>query len=197
MKPVQASILICLFALFSISSDLFSQSGASQKTDTLKREVIVDGKRFRCFNNYVTGGGGGGYNSRIPPLQFAGGLDYNFHLNIHYFQAGLFLSGDAFRNYNNTQFHLCYGRRKENELYHFAYFGGMSFSNFYRRTGFTYSKSPESSVGAYACAQLIKKITYDVGIGFSLFGDINFTQAFAGARIDLYFSGAYRGKTGE
>jgi hypothetical protein len=48
--------------------------------------------------------------------------------------------------------------------------------------------------GLYFQTEIIKKIKYDVGIGFSLFGDFNQEQSIMGLRGVLYFSGAYLGK---
>ncbi|MDQ3047702.1 MAG: hypothetical protein M3R27_09160, partial [Bacteroidota bacterium] len=48
--------------------------------------------------------------------------------------------------------------------------------------------------GIYLQAEAVKKITYDVGIGASIFADWNQEQSIIGAKIILYFSGAYRGK---
>jgi hypothetical protein len=48
--------------------------------------------------------------------------------------------------------------------------------------------------GIYIEGQVIKKLTYDVGIGLSVFADYNQQQGIAGGRLIIYFSGAYQGK---
>lgn len=141
---------------------------------------------------------GGGFltSSLREDVQKNIGFDFHFHIRRQYFQAGLLMSGVEFMSNNNIQAHLGYGLRKENSFAHFAAFGGISY--------YTGVKAFEDSilgviplyyqgVGAYISAQAIKKITYDVGIGVEVFGELSKTQNMAGVKFILYFSGAYKG----
>jgi hypothetical protein len=186
-------LLVLLIALCSLSPAI-----AQEKKDApdLKQEVVIGGKRFKVYNNWLSGGGGAGYNTQVPQLQFIGDVNFNFHIKGNYFQTGLILSGDAFGNYNNTVYHAGYGKRKENEKYNFAAFGGISYTRGYRKIDReTYNiDKPYKVPGLYIDAQAIRKVSYDVGIGIALTADVNSVRTLAGVVGTLYFSGAYKGK---
>lgn len=159
---------------------------------------VVDNKKFQYYNNWLTIGGGGQQNlSYKRELGFAGGLDFNFHIKKNYFQAGTLLSGERFGSYNNYQLHLGYGKRFEDKDYHFAAFLGVSYSSGNQVTLIDttkYIKRTFNQPGLYIQGEVVKKITYDVGMGASLFIDWNQEQSMIGLRFILYFSGAYTGK---
>lgn len=166
-----------------------------KKPVNLKQEVVINKKRFRIYNNWIEGGAGYCYNSINPKIQFMLGADYNFHISDQYFQAGFFLSGDRFGNYNNyNMVHLCYGRRKENAKMNLAFFGGLSYSTGYQYMNGTFETNTYHHPGIYLSAHYIHKLFYDIGIGPSAFIDINALQTTGGVRINLFFSGAYRGE---
>lgn len=185
--------LVIILALF-FQLPLFSQK------DTLpynrKEEIIYDSKRYRKYNNYLTFGMGKGYSDVRRLDQSYINVDYQFHLQRQYFQAGLYMSGDDFLRNNNIQGHLCYGYRHEREKYNLAGFIGPSYSYFV--TGKTDTAGYTSPVinnimGGYLCLQAVYKIKYDVGIGVEIFTDISPLQKTVGGRIIIFFSGAYRG----
>lgn len=170
---------------------------------TKKRKTPVDStfilndKRLKYYNSWVTGGAGVQQNLKYTKRKvgFAGGLDFNFHIKQQYFQLGTIITGEKFGFYDNYQFHLGYGKRYEDKDFHASGFVGISYSTGYGKidsTG-TYER-PFKAPGIYIEGQFVKKISYDVGIGVSIFADYNQEQAIAGARLILYFSGAYKGK---
>lgn len=146
------------------------------------------------------------------------GINYHFHIERQYFQMGLMMSGEEFLSNNQVQGHFGYGWRKENGKINFAVFGGVTYLNgVIGRTDTVGNPFPEyySGAGLYASAQIITKLSYDIGIGLEAFvesdkiaqvpssynwlrgapvfrksGDL---QQIAGFRIILFFSGAYRG----
>lgn len=171
----------------------------SKKTNDFPDSIfVVDNKKFQYYNNWLTIGGGGQQNlSYKRELGFAGGLDFNFHIKKNYFQAGILLSGERFGSYNNYQLHLGYGKRFEDKDYHFAAFLGVSYSTGNQVTlidSTKYIKRTFNQPGLYIQGEVVKKITYDVGMGASLFIDWNQEQSMIGLRFILYFSGAYTGK---
>jgi len=176
-----------------------SKPGAKQKkkntpTDSM---FVYKNKKIKYYNNWITGGAGIQQNLNYKlPLGFAGGLDFNFHVKQHYFQLGTVITGEKFGFYNNFQLHAGYGKRHEDASYHFAGFVGISYSMGYSKVDSIYS-NPYSKPGIYIQGEVIKKITYDVGIGVTLFADFNQEQSIIGARAILYFSGAYKGKKDE
>ena len=104
------------------------------------------------------------------------------------------ITGESFGFYDNYEFHAGYGKRFEDKDIHFSGFAGISFSTGYGKVGDTVYVRPYSQPGLYAQLEAVKKLTYDVGAGVSLFVDWNQEQAIFGARFIVYFSGAYRGK---
>lgn len=172
----------------------------AQKKDTIpfnrKEEIVYDDKRYRKYNNYLSFGMGKGISDIRRLDQNFINVDYQFHLQREYFQAGLFMSGDDFLRNNNIQGHICYGIRREGNKYNFAGFIGPSYSYFV--TGKTDTAGVTTPVinnilGGYLSLQGIYKIKYDVGIGLELFADVSTLQRMAGVRVILFFSGAYRG----
>lgn len=173
---------------------LFAQGTKDNAQDN---EIIFDNKRYRKYNNWINAGSGPAYNSEIPKTQFSLAANYSFHLKKEYFQAGVLLTGDDFGNYNNVQFHGCYGKRKETQKYNFAIFIGPSYTSGYEFKDSLYSSTVFKSPGLYAEAQFTGKIKYDVGAGPTLFVDVNFVRTIVGIRLDLYFSGAYKGNASD
>lgn len=169
-----------------------------KKSKPLDSTFVVDNKKFQYYNNWLSFGGGVQQNLTYKrELGFAGGVDLNFHIKHNYFQAGALITGKRFAHYNNYQLHFGYARRYEDKDFHFAAAMGISYS-----TGFqvepidsvkTYNRY-YNQPGLYIQGELIKKITYDVGIGACLFADWNKEQSMMGLRFTLYFSGAYTGK---
>lgn len=174
----------------------FAQQDTSKPAYNPKEEVLYDGKRYRVHNNWLSFGGGWAVNTHREKDQKVLALDYNFHIKTHQFQAGAFMSGNNFTPGNNYNFHIGYGLRQEKIKYNFAAFGGISTSYFYRPLEDSVNHNVSrlyNELGGYVCVQLVYKIKYDVGAGLEVFADYNQVQSIVGARIILYFSGAYRG----
>lgn len=170
-------------------------SGHAQK-DSLyngKKEIIVDGKRFRVYNSYLNIGAGKGINSIIPFTQTNLNVDFHFHIHQYFFQLGTFLSGDRFLSFNAYNAHLCYGYRKEKLNHNIFFSAGPSYSWGYPFSNGIYHSNVYYVYGGYAEAQYVFKPAFDLGIGLSAFGDINIQQAIYGLRGVVFFSGAYRG----
>jgi hypothetical protein len=168
------------------------------KKKTLDSNFVINNNKFKYYNNWLTFGGGKQQNLTYKrDLGFVGGLDFNFHIKQHYFQSGVMISGESFGFYNNYQLHLGYGKRFEDKDYHFAAFAGVSFSTGAQINyidSIRYTRKPYSQPGLYIQGEVVKKITYDVGAGASLFADWNNEQSMIGLRFILYFSGTYKGK---
>lgn len=184
-----------VFLLVFAASFAFPAIGQEKKElPDLDQEIVINKKRFKVYNNWLSGGGGAAYSTQIPQMQFLGQLDYNFHLKQNYFQLGLALAGDEFGSYNNYNFHAGYGKRIENARINFSVFGGLSYTQGYLKEGKTYRSEPYKEPGLYINSQLIKKITYDVGIGVGAFADYNSKRLLGGLTGVIYFSGAYKGR---
>jgi hypothetical protein len=86
------------------------------------------------------------------------------------------------------------GIRLEDKDFHAAIFAGISYSKGYKRIDDSIFSKQFNVPGIYVQGELVKKITYDVGVGGSLYVDWNKQQTLFGARFICYFSGSYKGK---
>jgi hypothetical protein len=183
---------LCLF-LFSIVSFYSQPKGDFDR----KKEITYDGKRYRVFNNYLTAGGGTCYNSYIQNTNLNIGVDFNYHIRQVYFQSGIFLAGPQFGNYSHLQLHTAVGKRFELNKFNMAGYLGPSMSFINRPIIDTALNQIRSRIlqplGFHAAVQFTYKFKYDVGIGVSLFSDINKDQSVYGVRLELFFSGAFLG----
>ena len=162
-----------------------------------KAEIVYDGKRYRIYNSYLTFGVGKAFADIRTKDQNCVNVDFQFHLTKQYFQTGFFMSGDELLKNTNISGHVCYGYRYEKALFNLAGFVGPSYSYFVTGVADTsglFKVTKHDAIGGYICLQGVYKIKYDVGIGLELFADISSEQKIAGARIILFFSGAYRGE---
>ena len=178
--------------LFLVIATLSSIAQTEPDKSDLKREIVINNEKFRVYNNWVNLGAGVAKITNLDGQWFTGGIGYNFHIKAHYFQFGMDVEGEHFGSYVNTGFHLCYGDRKETKKFNLSYFAGISYTQGYKQVDSTFKffRAP----GLYVCAQFIKNLKYDLGLGPGVFADINQTRAVFGIRLDLYFSSAYRGK---
>ncbi|MGZ3884414.1 MAG: hypothetical protein ACXVPQ_04265 [Bacteroidia bacterium] len=197
-----------IFLVFSLQYGLAQSDSLRTKNDSLrpkkdtahynrKAEIIYDSKRYRIYNNYLTFGGGPMYSSVRTTDQKNIGVDFQFHLQKQYFQAGVFLSGDDFGNNKNTQGHLGIGLRYEQNKFNLAAFLGPSYSIFVTEdpdtTGGVHNYEVHNAIGGYISVQAVYKIKYDVGLGGELFADYSPLQTVIGCKVIIFFSGAYRG----
>ncbi len=188
------NFLVILLILSSFKS--FSQRDTS-KYDRLE-EIIDNDKRYALHNNYLQAGAGfGGSTIRKGEQSFIG-IDYVFHIKRQHFQLGFLMSGDKFLSNNNLSGHFGYCYRIENENRNIAFTLGIAQNKGAIAAHIdgqdTIAELQYRNTGAYLSASYIKKITYDIGIGIELFGELNQTQQFFGIKGVLFFSGAYRGK---
>lgn len=165
-----------------------------------RKEIRLDGKKYRIYNNYVTFGVGKAYNSAWKQLLLATAADFNFHIRKTHFQLGGFLQGQNFYTRQQVQLHLAAGYRKESYQYFWAAYGGVSYSEGYYPLTLKTAGGKDTLTyplmrvpGLHAAVQLFYKLRFDYGVGLTLFGDVNERQTTAGARVELFFSGAYRG----
>ncbi len=160
-----------------------------------KKEIVLQNKRYRIYNNYLTAGAGQCFNSGWKEIDLCTAFDFNFHAQKKYFQVGGTLVGPALWNNNCIQLHAGWGYRYERCNYQLAAYGGLSYSNGYylQQTDTNIYKVKMNTVGAYAALQYFYKFKFDYGIGLSAFFDINAKQTLTGIKLELFFSGAYRG----
>jgi hypothetical protein len=185
------------FSLALVAVFVSPASAQGNKDYDRKKEIVIEGNRYRIYNNYLTIGAGYGVNSYTRDYQFNLGGDFNFHIMKQNFQMGGFLAGQSFGNYNNIQGHFAYGKRFEQKDFNLAGYFGISYSSMNRSfeddtlgVVFRYIQRP----GFHACVQGTYKFKYDLGIGLAVFADVNNAQRVYGLRLELFLSGAYKGK---
>ena len=157
-----------------------------------KEEIIHDGKLYRVHNNYLSFGAGMLSSSIRDKTQRTIGVDFHFPIQKAHFQVGVGMSGETFTSNNTVEGHLCYGLRKETTRTNIAGFIGPSLY-----TGVKADAAGDplfyEGVGLYVCFQVVAKLTYDIGIGAELFGEVNYDQNMVGLKVIAFFSGSYRG----
>jgi hypothetical protein len=197
MKTLR-TIGLFLFFVVCCPKISFGQDTAIYKMrENFKREIIIDYKRFRVYNNWFSGGGGLALNTANPYPQLAIAVNYNFHITRHYFRIGGMMSGDNFGLWNNYQLHAAWiPYRKETEKYNLAFMAGPSYATGYKfvMPPHIYDNlNPYTEWGGYAEVQYIHKIFYDVGVGGAFFLNVNAKNSIIGLRADIYLSGAFKG----
>ncbi|MFI5141023.1 MAG: hypothetical protein ACHQII_01595, partial [Bacteroidia bacterium] len=160
-----------------------------------KTEIVLQNKRYRIYNNYLSAGVGKCYNSGWQEVDLCTSFDFNFHAHKKYFQIGGNLVGPALWNNNCIQLHAGWGYRLERCNYQLAAYGGISFSDGYylQINNIDTFKVRLNTVGVYAALQAFYKIKFDYGIGLSTFFDVNTKQTLVGIKLEFFFSGAYKG----
>ena len=186
-------LLLFLFPFLS-----FSQTNLStEKGGDLKKQIVIDKDKFKLYNNWLSIGAGMAKNTGLEKPTGVLAMDYNFHIRTSYFQAGFSHSGVNSPIANdpvNNQIHICYGDRKETNNFNLSYFAGFSLTKGYGQTGAVYENKPFVAAGLYITAEYIQKIFYDIGFGPGVFADINGKRFIFGVCLDLFLSGAYKGK---
>ncbi|MCU0432450.1 MAG: hypothetical protein MUC87_03220 [Bacteroidia bacterium] len=189
-------VIRLLFAAAMLLAPALSLFAQNDTVYNAKKEVVFKDKRFRVYNNWISAGAGPAWHSDNPRTQLAFGLNFNFHLKQYYFRVGGMFSGDRFGNWNNYHGHLGYiFKRRENEKMNRSYLAGISYSTGYRfiYAGHYDGQNPYRKAGLYLEYQYIRKLNYDFGVGTAFFADINDLNQIIGVRVDVFFSGAYRG----
>jgi hypothetical protein len=188
------TFFICLLSiLFIFSKNSFSQT-ATEKRDENQRERTINGDRFRVVNNYVNLGIGIGQKFTSPSkFSFPVAAGYNFRVKNIYLQTGFMRSempviwGTYTDNFIND-LHLGICNRRENKKINISYIAGPSLA-FGLRNNVRFSH-----LGFYAEAHIIRKLFYDVGIGFCPFFSYNVKYPIGGIRLEFFFSSSYQGK---
>ena len=160
-----------------------------------KREIVLENKRYRIYNNYLSVGYGRCYNSGWKAINVCTSFDYNFHVKKLCFQSGGMLVGPDVWSNTCIQFHMGWGYRMERCNYQLAAYGGLSFSDGYylQKTDTSTYSVKMNTIGVYVALQAYYKVKFDYGIGLSTFFDANPKQMLAGIKLELFFSGAYKG----
>lgn len=187
-------ILLFLFLLIVVSGELLAQF-------TREDTVIVD-KIYRPYSNYLLLSVGKSYNLKQIEMETSGEVGFVFRIVDQFFQAGYHISSDQFflnRSYQKlNDIFVMYGFRKESTKRNMDIFLGISYAY-----GSTYSLTDSigkkwykgfSVPGIRISADYEWKFLYDIGIGLNGYAEWNSYYPIVGLKINVYFSGAFRGE---
>lgn len=201
--------------LFTVSSLAVKAQHFRFNRPTIE-DTVIGNKIYRQFANYLLISYGVGFNFRQHNSEQAGSFFYTFRLKKQPFRVGYsvvsryFVLSRTLQKINDLVFAV--GKRVETPQANFSLFAGLSYS--YGTYFFYHEPSMDVDFyrayrkpGIYLELELTKKIFYDIGIGASLFGtfnngyaeyfkEVNHFYGAVGMKVNLYFSGAYRGEIG-
>jgi hypothetical protein len=200
------SALIVMLSAFSLFSDAHAQKppvrtqGKKQPKekawpDTLPSEMTFGNHIFRTNYNWVSlGMGFSGHRLNATDGNIS--VSYSFHVRKKYFTAGLMraleLRGFFPSSYDRALYavHAGMGAKKERPGWMMSAFAGPSYGAFYTES----NKNTQTFLGLRLEGQIIRKPIFDMGIGLSMYADINTRYSTAGMRIAFILSNAYKGK---
>lgn len=165
-------------------------------------EFIHNNRIYKPGCNFFTIESGAGFNPSLNTIESSSALSYSFRVNNTYIRIGYHSSGNKFftqRSYQklNDIFGI-FGYRTENMKYNFSVFGGPSYAYGakYHHTDSLGMKWYKvfGNIGLFACASLSYKFLYDIGAGLSVFCSYNKDYMVAGLKINIFFSGAFKGQ---
>lgn len=195
-------IIFFIFFLSTRSSELVAQKKDNIPIDpldtlgyNLPEELIIGNNIYKTKYHYLviglgfSGNGIKKYDSNI-------GIDYHLNIKNRYYQIGVMrtkeLKGLFPANYIRVfnDFHFSMGKKIENVK--MAYFGYAGPSIIYGKNH--YSEEAYVTIGVQGQLQCIYKHFFDVGMGLTLYGNINFRYSSAGIRLNIFFSNAFKRK---
>lgn len=183
---------------------VFSNNASAQQ-DSTNEEFIIGNKIYKGGSSWLKISQGMGYHFWLGQVEYNTTIAYSFRIKKLYFQFGYHVSSDKFFTKPSLQklndIYGCIGKRKEQKKYNLAYFIGLSYaygatldhrewnngviSNWYR--GF-------AKPGLLGTIDYTYKLSYDIGIGLSLYGSVNPYYNVLGVQLHFYLSGAYKGQ---
>lgn len=201
-------IWILLPLSFLISFTAFGQEKEKKKhtsegADTTivlsKGRIVYKNRIYRQNASYLTMAYGAGFGFESKKIEQNMTLSYQYFIKKIGLQLGYHSSSDTKIWWRSDQklndLFLGIGKRWESSRYNFSVFGGPSYAyGSYPVTVDTMAKLYPlrfKELGFHAEAQATYKISYDLGIGLSLYGSVNAHYSVAGAQIHLFFSTAY------
>jgi hypothetical protein len=190
-------IMLAPLFLFAQEDELPAPPARIKKKEKEKEELIeIKGNLYKVHANYLNFGPGISYLIKQDIRAVCIGAGYNFRFKKKYYKVG-FQRTDNISFFGTspiyfTDFHLATGKRIPSKRFNLSYFYGGSFYSFNDNT---LKEDPvKRGIGLYGEASAFVKPLYDIGIGLTGFTNLNLHAPVFGVRVELYFSGAYRGK---
>lgn len=187
---------LILLILFIFAGGIARAQFPVPKTE--QTHIFYKGKRYKVKSNWLTIGAGKTSDFGVAKEMISAAIDYNFYWKKGLWKFGYYRNGNLSYYQNSVlhvnDLHVAYGFRNQTTRRNLAAFAGIS-----RISGIDFNLdkkafTPFKTFGVYADIEAVRKITYDVGIGISLYGNYNVSLPLIGIRLDLYFSNAYKEK---
>lgn len=193
-------LMLAPFFLFAQSSDTLKPQKKEKPPKPKEEFIIINGNKYREHAGWVNAGPGIGYfftkDEALPCL----GIGYNFRFKEKYYKVGFVRTGNISLagGYVGASYfflndvHIARGKRIQSRYFNYSYFVGGSYCS---ATNYLNVATPvKRTVGVYGEASAVVKPLYDLGIGVTAYGNLNFELPVIGLRLDVYFSGAFRGR---
>jgi hypothetical protein len=178
---------------------LYSQDTPKPAKEKKEKEPLLEynGNLYKVHASYLNVGAGICNFPKQKETFTCFGIGYNFRFKDRYYKVGYEQSGNISYLGGSNQYlndiHVAIGKRYPELRYNFSYFVGGSYM-VYHDLEKTIEERVERGIGLYGEASAIFKPVYDIGFGVTGYTNLNFTAPVIGLRLDLYFSGAYKGK---
>ncbi len=194
MNKIFVKIIILFALIVDVNSQLLAQF--------TREDTIIENKIYRPYSNYLLLSVGKSYNIENGEVETAGSVGFVFRIIDQFFQAGYHMSSDQFflnRSYQKlNDIFIMYGFRQDLLKRNMDVFFGVSYAY-----GSTYWETDSlnkrwykgfSTIGIRVSADYEWKLFYDIGIGLNGYAEWNSYYPIVGIKINVYFSGAYRGE---
>ncbi len=167
-----------------------------------REDTVINNKIYKPYSNYLLFSVGKSYNIKNSEVETSGELGYVIRIVDQFFQVGYHMSSDLYflnRSFQKlNDIYLMYGLRKENSRRNMDVFLGISYAygSYYWETDSLGEKWYKgfSVPGIRISADYEWKIYYDIGIGLNGYAEWNQYYPIVGIKINVYFSGAFRGE---
>lgn len=169
------------------------------KIDT--NEFVYKGNVYKRKSGYLTLGAGPAFN--LKPLTYKNpiiGVGLTFRLKNNYLRTNYSnIRFDANKLYRNQYFNVALGSTQQKLKSVISYYFGLSYSFLWRPTKINGMIIPDTysrigSYGVYAEFSYYYKPLYDIGVGPTVFVNLDFINPIAGIRFDLYFANSFKHK---
>ncbi|MBC7411744.1 MAG: hypothetical protein H7331_04745 [Bacteroidia bacterium] len=173
----------------------------SPKIDTNVFEY--KGNLYKRKAGYLTLGAGSAFN--LKPISYKNpiiGLGLTFRVKKSYLRCNYSnIRTDATQLFRNQYFNVSLGNSKQRLKSVFSYYFGLSYSFLWqptkdKATGLVLPEqySQIGSYGIYSEFSYYYKPLYDIGIGPTIFVNLDFINPIAGIRLELYFANSFKRK---
>ncbi|NLT51274.1 MAG: hypothetical protein GXX85_10185 [Ignavibacteria bacterium] len=123
----------------------------------------------------------------VDNSELTGNFDLNYKIKDFFYKVGFFAQGGVLKQFGESGYSfrkidISIGKRILSEWFHSSLFIGPTFIYGEKEQTMT-NYTTFNTVGLEANLQLLLRIANEVGIGFGIYGNINYEHSFAGASL--------------